>query len=120
LGRVFTIEHSDKLHDCESVTPHLRSLNRRSLAIEALLFVCPLYLVSEPKKCHIRLRPPGWWRFGLRQLGGHDCFLVRRRHKFGATWADFDLGLLSLLSFYRSTSGGWDIRGKQIGPLRVL
>jgi hypothetical protein len=94
LGRALTIERSNELCDCESVT-----LTFDRSTAEALLLVCPLYLVSKPKKCHPQLQPPSWWRFGLRQPGSHDCFSVRWRCEFGATWVDLNLGPLSIYLF---------------------
>jgi hypothetical protein len=43
LGRALTIERSNELCDCESVT-----LTFDRSTAEALLLVCPLYLVSKP------------------------------------------------------------------------
>jgi hypothetical protein len=70
LGRALTIKRFDELCDCKSVTPTID----RSTA-EAFLLICPLCLLSKPKKHQPYLRLPGWRRLGLWQYGGHDSFL---------------------------------------------
>jgi hypothetical protein len=72
LGKASTVGCSGELHECESITP---TFNHST--VEASCLVCPSCLASKPKKSHPRLRPPGWWRFRLRQPGGPNCISIR-------------------------------------------
>jgi hypothetical protein len=94
LGNDLTVECSDNLHDCESVTPTFD----RSTA-EAFFLFYNLCLASEPKNITTAFNHPigGGWSFD--NLAVLIVFLVRRRHKFGAAWADFNLGSLGFYLF---------------------
>jgi hypothetical protein len=119
LGRASTVEHSDELCDCKSVTPTFDHST-----IEALLSICPLCLLGKPKKHQppppTPLGPPGWWSLGFINLVVMIVFSVRWRFGFSATWADFNFGLLGLIPFYYSASDVCTTTIQEIHDVHIL